>query len=99
MCLFGVLMAPMAGAGHQMAGASVDMHHATCPDCGPEADDGHDLCPHALSCSLYLDLPLFVAACERPLQTPINEMPEPWFAGSLSQGADPQPPRMFAGLF
>ena len=98
MCLFGVLMAPMAGAGHHMAGATVDMHHAACPDCDAGADDGHDLCPHALSCSLYLDLPLFVAAGERPLQTQINEMPEPWSAGSLSQGADPQPPRMLAGL-
>ena len=99
MCLFGMLMAPMAGAGHHMAGASVDMHHAACPDCDLEVGDGHDLCPHALSCSLYLDLPLFVAAGERPLQTQINEMPEPWSAGSLSQGADPQPPRMLAGLF
>jgi hypothetical protein len=99
MCLFGVLVAPMAGAGLPMAGASMDMNHVACPDCDAEADDGHDLCPHALICFLYLDLPLFVTDGERPLQPQIREMTEPWSAGSLSQGADPQPPRMLAGIF
>ena len=88
----------MAGAGHDMAGASMDLHHHACPDCDAEAVDGHDLCPHALICSLYLDLPLFVVAGKLPLEAQITEMPAPWSAGSLSQGADPQPPRILAGF-
>jgi hypothetical protein len=71
----------MAGAGHDMAGASMDLHHHACPDCDAEAVDGHA-----------------VVAGELPLEAQITEMPAPWSAGSLSQGADPQPPRILAGF-
>lgn len=98
MCLFGVLSAPMIGAAHDMAGASMEMHHDACPDCDAEVDGEHGVCPHAVICSLYFDLPLFIAAGELPVQIQITVMPEPWSAGSLSQEADPHPPRSPAGL-
>lgn len=95
-CLFGILSAPMAGAGHDMAGTSMEMPQGACPDCDAGPDGEHGVCSHAAFCSLYFVTPPIDRDQGLSLKGQAIEAPEPWSAASVPPMTDHHPPRSFA---